>query len=113
MSLPTIIVYSQSSNRNILRLLDKKEPVMLASVTKMELRLDSGQIISSETDSQVINWSIERASYRGLVYLNLGKLFFGTNVYNTELLVYDDLNYLGIFWGYFRIRTIEGARGFG
>jgi len=91
-------------------LLDKKEPVRLDSVTKIELRLDNGEVISSVDYPKAINWSKGHDKIRGMLYLNLGILFFGTNVYVTDLTVYDDLNYLGIFWGYFRIRTIEGKR---
>ena len=106
MSLPTIIVYSQSSNRNILRLLDKDVPVILDSTTKIELRLDTGDTLSSIDYPTAISWAID-PDPRGLVYLNLGTLFFTTRTYTVELMVFDPLNPLGIFWGFFRIRAIE------
>ena len=106
MSLPTIIVYSQSSNRNILRLLDKGEAVILDSTTKIELRLDTGDVLSSDTYPTAISWAID-PDPRGLVYLRLGELFFSSRIYTAELMVFDPVNTLGIFWGFFRIRAIE------
>lgn len=106
MSLPTIIVYSQSSNRNTLRLLDREIPVNLTLTTKTELRLDTGDILSSEDYPTAISWAVGTEP-RGLVYLSLGQLFFTTRTYTIELMVFDDLNPLGIFWGYFRVRAIE------
>lgn len=106
MSLPTIIVYSQSSNRNMLRLLDKNQPVLLDSVTKIELRLDSGDTLSSESYPLSISWATGDDT-RGLIYLRLGELFFTTRTYTSELMVFDPINPLGVFWGFFRIRAIE------
>lgn len=106
MSLPTIIVYSKSSNRNILRLLDKDEAVNLGSTTKIELRLDTGKVLSSDEYPDAISWSSD-PDPRGLVYLELGTLIFTTKTYTVELMVFDPLNPLGIFWGFFRIRAIE------
>ena len=106
MSLPTIIVYSQSSNQNILRLLDKEVPVLLDTVTKIELRLDTDEILSSVTTPSAISWATG-SDPRGLVYLKLGQLFFATRTYTSELMVFDPANPLGVFWGFFRIRAIE------
>lgn len=106
MSLPTIIVYSKSNNQNILRLLDKEQPVDLERVSKIELRLDTGTSLSSEDYPLEISWAVG-SDPLGLVYLKLGSLFFATRIYTAELMVYDNINTLGIFWGFFRIRAIE------
>jgi len=106
MSLPTIIVYSQSNNQNILRLLDKDEPVVLDSTTKIELRLDTGDVLSSVDHPDEISWATG-SDTRGLVYLKLGQLFFATRTYTSEMMVFDNVNTLGVFWGFFRVRAIE------
>ena len=106
MSLPTIVVYSKSNNRNTLRLLDKESPVNLEETTKIELRLDDGSVLSSEFYPSQISWSTP-PDPNGLVYLALGSLFFTTRIYTVELLVFDPENTLGIFFGLFRIRAIE------
>ena len=91
MSLPTIVVYSQSSNNNILRLLDKEQPVNLGSTTKIELRLDTGDVLSSDDYPAAISWATG-SDPRGLIYLKLGTLFFTTRTYTVELMVFDPLN---------------------
>lgn len=112
MAVPTIVVYSYSTNRDIIRLSNAGEPVSLKSVTKIELRLDSGRVLSSKIYDHAINWNIqEDPGSKGEVYLQLGRLFFATKEYIADVMVFDDLNFLGVFWGYLRIRAIEGNLG--
>lgn len=110
MAVPTIVVYSYSSNRNVIRLLDKGEPVSLKSVQQLDLKLDNGRIISSLTKRREIQWDVDDEPHaKGNVYLELGREFLITRDYIADVLVYDDLNSLGVFWGYIRIRGIEGG----
>jgi hypothetical protein len=106
MSFPTITVYSKSNNLNTLRVLDKGTPVVLDDVTKIELRLDTGEVLSSDDYPTQITWStgVEPA---GLIYLRLGELPFITKIYTAELMIFDAVNTLGLFFGYFRMRGIE------
>ena len=109
MAVPTIVVYSYSTNRNTIRLLNAGEPAGLRSVTKIDLRLDSGRIISSDDHDKYINWDVrDEPGHKGNVYLTIGYLFFTTKDYIADVMVFDDLNDKGVFWGYLRIRSIEG-----
>lgn len=106
MRTPTLTVYSKSSNMDILRLFNGESPVKLDSVTKVELRLDKCLFISSESHPDIISWS--RGSEKiGFIYLRLGRATLLSKVYLAELLVFDELNVNGIFFGYIRINSIE------
>ena len=109
MAVPTIVVYSKSSNLNVLRLLDRKKPVILKTVTKIEIREDERNVYSSETHPQSIKWSVDVGNNRGYLYLSLGNLSFNSKDSSCSVHVFDDLNYRGVFWGFIRIRFFEGT----
>ena len=110
MAVPTIVVYSYSSNRNTIRLLNKEEPVSLKSVQQIDLRLDNGRVLTSLNNPRKIQWDVDdEPNAKGNVYLELGRDFFTTKDYIADVMVFDDLNTLGVFWGYLRIRAIEGG----
>lgn len=101
--IPTTIVYSPSSNIFRLRLLEKGNPVNLGGLTKIDLVLGNGNTISSDNNPYAFDWL---GNGKGVLTLRLGSLDLIDGVYNSELVVYDGLNYQGVFWGFFRIRVI-------
>ncbi len=106
-AVPTIVVYSKSNNLNIVRLHENGEPVALTTITKIELRLrETGEAISSSDYPDAVSWAVGNER-RGLVYLRLGSLFFTTKTYSAEVIVFDPVNPLGIYFGNMRIRAIE------
>lgn len=108
MSFPTVTTYGNSDNLQSLRLLDKGEPVNLSGVTRVLLELDDQREIDSDLSPETFNWLAPETL--GVVWLFLGRnRFWSTKIFYTKLIVYDDLNYEGVFWGYFRIRAIENT----
>ena len=106
MGFPTITVYGESSNTAQIRLLENKEPVDLRLVRAMSLELNNREEISSTTEPAVFDWT---SGARGVVRLNLGTAWWPTGVFYSKLIVYDDLNYRGVYWGSFRIRALENT----
>ena len=108
MSFPTVTVYGNSDNLQNLRLLDRGEPVNLASVTRILLELDDKTEVDSAISPSTFSWRSPGAL--GVLRLFLGRdRFWSTKIYYAKLIVYDDLNYSGIFWGNLRIRAIENT----
>jgi len=107
MSFPTITVYGNSENVQSLRLLDKGEPVNLSSVTRVLLELDDRTEVDSDISPSLFDWI--NPGTLGVVWFFLGRKFWSTKIYYAKVIVYDDLNYEGIFWGYLRIRAIENT----
>lgn len=102
-----ITVYNVSSNLNIIRLFNKNVPVLLDEVTKITIKLKDSFTISSDVYPDAISWSTGGDVW-GLVNLRLGDFELSTRIYNVDLIVYDPLNTLGLYWGQFRIKGIEG-----
>lgn len=107
MSFPTVTVYGNSSNVQSLRLFDRGEPVNLAGVTRVLLELDDKTEIDSDVSPSLFSW--RHVEVKGVVRFFLGRRFWSTKIFYAKLLIYDELNYRGIFWGYFRIRAIENT----
>jgi len=106
MAFPTITVYGESSNTNTLRLFENKVPVNLKLVKKIRLELDNRAEIDSERNPGVFDWW---TGARGVLKMQLGFLWWPTAVYYSKLVVYDELNFRGVFWGAFRIRSLENT----
>lgn len=104
---PAIKVYNVSDNLNILRLFNKNVPVLLDDVTKITLKLKNSFTISSDMYPEAVSWSTGGDVW-GLVNLKLGDFQLSTTIYTAELLVFDPVNTLGLYWGQFRIKGIEG-----
>jgi len=116
--LPTIVVYNNTDNVNVLRLLNKTDFVHLDNVTKIELRLDTGVVISSDDPFDTpganlrlvprvpISWATGYGR-EGSVYLRLGILgIIETKIYTADMVIFDPNNPEGLFWGAFRMRGI-------
>lgn len=106
MGFPTITVYGQSSNTNKFRLLEKREPVDLRLVKKVCLELDTQREINSEDYPGMFDWW---TGARGVLKMQLGFLWWPTGIFYSKLIVYDEFNYRGVYWGSFRIRALENT----
>lgn len=104
MEIPTIIVYSPSNNRNRIQLLDGETPVDLRLTTKIALKLPD-RVIDSDTYPSVFQWGGTLPI--GVVALFLGQLEWEDEVSTADVLAFDEAYYLGIFFGFIRIRSIE------
>lgn len=110
-NLPTVTVYENSDNLNILRLLNRNDIISLDGTTKIDLILPDDTILSSTVYPAEIEWSTGGEPL-GLVFLRLGSLtLFDTEYYRVRLFVYSNIATYGIFWGYFRVRAIKGEEG--
>lgn len=98
-----VAVFTNSSNRASVQLLECDNPIDLRSVTKVAIDLVSGPKIDSDTYPTCFQWggTVEA----GVIYLFLGKaeLGLGTGVYNGKFFIYDDWNYQGAFIGDIRL----------
>ena len=103
----SITVYNVSNNLNIVRLFNKNIPVLLDDVTKITIKLKDSFTISSDVYPDAITWSTG-GDVLGLVNLRLGDFKLLTMIYTVDLIVYDAVNTLGLYWGQFRIKGIEG-----
>ena len=107
-NLPTITVYEQSDNLNVLRLLNRNDIITLDGTVKIDLIFPDDTMLSSSVYPDEIEWSTGNESL-GLVFLRLGKLaLFDSGYYRVRLFVYSSVATYGVFWGYFRIRFIKG-----
>jgi hypothetical protein len=104
---PAVTVYNVSDNLNILRLYNKNEPVLLDDVTKIVLKIKNSFTVSSAEYPEAVTWSTG-AGIWGLVNLRLGDFQLLTTIYTVALIVYDPINTLGLYWGQFRIKGIQG-----
>jgi hypothetical protein len=102
----TITVYRSSQNVNRLRLLNDGTPHVFTGLSIVELRLDTGVNLSSETYTTEI---IPELSPTGVITLKLGLIddIFVSRVYTAALLTTEPPDTIGIYWGMFRIRAIE------
>lgn len=106
MSFPTITVYGDSDNAQRLRLLNNNEPANLKSVTRVLLELDDATEIDSDSSPGLFEWS---SGALGVLTLFLGRKWWRTRIVYSKLVVFDELNTRGVFWGMFRIRAIENT----
>jgi len=107
-NLPTITVYENSDNLNVLRLLNRNDIITLDNTVKIELIMPDDTLLSSTVYPDEMDWSTGGEPF-GLVFLRLGKLtLFDSEYYRVRLFVYSTTATYGTFWGYFRIRAIKG-----
>lgn len=107
MSFPTITVYGESDNVQSLRLLDSSEPVNLKGVTRVVLELDDRTELDSDSAPELFDWL--SPGTLGVMWFFLGRRWWSTRIFYAKLIVYDELNYQGVFWGNLRIRAIENT----
>jgi hypothetical protein len=107
MGFPTITVYGDSSNRSQMRLLNDNIPVDLRLVTRMSLELDTRGEVSSDTSKGIFDWW---SGPKGVLRLNLGREWWPTGIFYSKLIVYDEVNARGVYWGTFRIRALENTQ---
>ena len=102
--IPTITGYYTSDNIVKLRLFNKNVPTNLQSVERVELSCGTGIKVSSDTKKTAFLWRNQQNL--GVLAIFPGRLGLIAGIYTCRLLVFDDLNYEGVFWGFFRIRII-------
>lgn len=107
MSFPTITVYGESDNEQKLRLFSNDIPVTLKDVTKISIELNNKVELDSETYPNMFRIYIHD---KGVIGLKLGLIWWPTHIYYGKLIVYDDLNDRGIYWGTMRLRTMENTQ---
>lgn len=112
-SVPTVIVdVPLSANRAVIRLLNCGEPVALKGISKIDIILPDGTVVSSKDYPLVIRWSEDSPEeFWGLVELFLGELgnfspFKEGSTYDCQVKIYDPLYPEGIYWGMIRIMAV-------
>jgi len=107
MEIITIIVYSPSSNRKRIQLLDGDIPIDLRLVTKMAIKVGKNEIIDSDAYPSVFKWGPSVSISVGVVDLYLGNVVMADRITDAEFVVYDEFHHQGLFFGFIRIRWIE------